>query len=37
MSSQDTNGADVDDNHFMGELERTSNITGVENQWQQCG
>jgi hypothetical protein len=31
MSSQGTNGANVDDNHFMGKLERTSNITGVEN------
>jgi hypothetical protein len=31
MSSQGTNGANVDDNHFMGELERTSNIAGVEN------
>jgi hypothetical protein len=31
MSSQGTNGANVDDNHFMGELERTGNITGVEN------
>jgi hypothetical protein len=31
MSSQGTNGADVDDNHFMGKLERTGNIAGVEN------
>jgi hypothetical protein len=30
MSSQGTNGANVDDNHFMGELERTSNVAGVE-------
>jgi hypothetical protein len=26
MSSQGTNGTNVDDNHFMGELERTGNI-----------
>jgi hypothetical protein len=31
MSSQGTNGTNVDDNHFMGELERTGNIAGVEN------
>jgi hypothetical protein len=31
MSSQGTNGADVDDNHFMGKLQRTGNIAGVEN------
>jgi hypothetical protein len=31
MSSQGTNGANVDDNHFMGELERTGTFEGVEN------
>jgi hypothetical protein len=31
MSSQGTSSMDVDDNHFMGKLERTGNITGVEN------
>jgi hypothetical protein len=31
MSSQGTNGANVDDNHLMGEFERTGNIAGVEN------
>jgi hypothetical protein len=31
MPSQGTNSADVDDNHFMGKLERTGNIAGVEN------
>jgi hypothetical protein len=31
MSSQDTDGSDVDGNHFMGELQRTGNITGVDN------
>jgi hypothetical protein len=31
MSSEGTNGTDVDDNHFMGKLQRTGNIAGVEN------
>jgi hypothetical protein len=31
MSSQDTDGSDVDGNHFMGELQRTGNIAGVDN------
>jgi hypothetical protein len=31
MSSQGTNSTNVDDNHFMGELERTGNIAGAEN------
>jgi hypothetical protein len=29
MSSQGTNGGDVDGNHFMTKLERTGNIAGV--------
>jgi hypothetical protein len=31
MSSKGTNGGNVDGNHFMGELERTGNIAGVNN------
>jgi hypothetical protein len=31
MSSQGTDGSDVDGKHFMGELERTGNIAGVDN------
>jgi hypothetical protein len=31
MSSQGTNGTDVDDNHFTSKLERIGNIAGVEN------
>jgi hypothetical protein len=31
MSSQGTNSGNVDGNHFMGELERTGNIAGVNN------
>jgi hypothetical protein len=31
MSSQGTDGGDVDGNHFTGELERTGNIAGVNN------
>jgi hypothetical protein len=31
MSSQGINGINVDGNHFMGELERTGNIAGVDN------
>jgi recombinational DNA repair protein RecT len=31
MSSQGTDGSDVDGNHFMTELERTGNIAGVGN------
>jgi hypothetical protein len=31
MSSQGTNSTNVDDNHFMGKLERMGNIAGVEN------
>jgi len=31
MSSQGTDGGDVDGNHFMTELERTGNIAGVDN------
>jgi hypothetical protein len=31
MSSQGTDSGDVDGNHFMGELERTGNIAGVNN------
>jgi recombinational DNA repair protein RecT len=31
MSSQGTDGGDVDGNHFMTELERTGNIAGMGN------
>jgi hypothetical protein len=31
MSSQGTDGGDVDGKHFTGELERTGNIAGVNN------
>jgi uncharacterized protein (DUF2147 family) len=31
MSSQGTDGGNVDGNHFMGELERTGNIAGLDN------
>jgi hypothetical protein len=31
MSSQGTDSGNVDGNHFMGKLERTGNIAGVDN------